>query len=621
MSTAGQRNPGNAGSLLVLARLEELAVLSVLRRCIHEQDSGRTLSEATAGCANERVSGKRVAMGVPNKWVKHLERAAVLTLFLAFCPAVWPQASTRKPATTEAQPEPPKEDVLGRTTPRGAVMGFLNASRKGNAEIAALYLNTPLRGRDAENLASQLAVVLNRRLPARLNELSDKPEGSLPDPLRPDEDLVGTISAANGNLDITLERVDREKLGRVRLFSRTTLNSIPNVFQELATPAVERLLPDFLVKTRVAEIPLFEWLAVFVGLPVLYLLTGLLDRIISLGVGVLRRRLRRNVDLQTPQVLPQPIRLLLLAITIRWLLSRVGLPLLARQFWSTTAQIVAIGGCVWLLMLLNRWGEHYLVGRRPGLSGSASVLRLLRRLIDGFALFAGLLFTLYHFGVDPTAALAGLGVGGIAIALAAQKTLENVIAGISLIADQAVRVGDTLKLGDIVGTIEDVGLRSTRIRTPDRTIVSLPNGQIANMNLEALSARDKFWFHPRLGLRFETTPVQLRSAMIGIRNMLREHSNVDSLSVRVRFLQFGASSLDLDISAYMSALDWNEFLQIQGELLLNVMDIVQTAGAEIALPSQTMYLTAHSSDTLARLNPPYGRKRGTDAHHNESDIH
>jgi MscS family membrane protein len=241
--------------------------------------------------------------------------------------------------------------------------------------------------------------------------------------------------------------------------------------------------------------------------------------------------------------------------------------------------------------------------------------------INCLLFFAGVLIALHHFGVNPTAALAGLGVGGIAVALAAQKTLENVIAGISLIADQAVRVGDFLKLGDVIGTVEDVGLRSTRIRTPDRTVVSLPNGQIANMSLETFSVRDKFWFHPRLGLRFETTPVQLRSAMIGIRNMLREHSNVDSLSVRVRFLQFGASSLDLDISAYMSALDWNEFLQIQEELLLNVMDIVQTAGAEIALPSQTMYLTAHSSDTLVRLNPPYGRKRGTDAHHNESDIH
>jgi MscS family membrane protein len=558
-------------------------------------------------------------MRVPNKCGKHLARTIVLALFLLFCPAVWPQTSLRKPAATEAQPEAPK-DTLGRNTPKGAVLGFLSAARKGDAQIAALYLNTPLRGASAEDLARQLAVVLDRRLPARLNLLSDEPEGSLPDPLRPDVDIVGTITTANGDLDILMERVDRGKAGKIWLFSRKTLNSIPDVFQELSTPAVERILPEFLVKTRVAAVPLFELLAFFVGLPVLYLLTGLLNRIISLGVGTLRRRLQQNVDLQNPQVLPPPIRLLIIAITIRWLLSRVGLPLLARQFWSTAAQMIAIGGCVWLLMLLSRWGEHYLVGRRPGLSGSASVLRLLRRLIDGLALFAGLLFTLYHFGINPTAALAGLGVGGIAIALAAQKTLENVIAGISLIADQAVRVGDTLKLGDIVGTVEEVGLRSTRIRTLDRTVVSLPNGQIANLSLEALSVRDKFWFHPLLNLRYETTPVQLRAVITGIRKLLTEHSNVDSFSVRVRFLRFGTFSLDVDIVAYVFARDWDEFLQIQEELLLGVMDIVQKAGTEIAFPSQTMCLSAHSSDKPARLTLACSRERGTDAQHDERDV-
>jgi small-conductance mechanosensitive channel len=101
-------------------------------------------------------------------------------------------------------------------------------------------------------------------------------------------------------------------------------------------------------------------------------------------------------------------------------------------------------------------------------------LRLVRRLIDGLILFAGLLFTLHHFGINLTATLAGLGVGGIAVALAAQKTLENVIAGVFLIADQAVRVGDVLSLGDVQGTVEELGLRSTRIRTIDRTVVSLP---------------------------------------------------------------------------------------------------------------------------------------------------
>jgi MscS family membrane protein len=531
-------------------------------------------------------------------------------LFLVLSPAAWSQVESPKAPVPEAKPEPPK-DPLGRTTPRGAVLGFLNAARKGNSEIAVLYLNTPLRGERAQELARQLAIVLDRRLPARLNLLSDSPEGSIPDPLKPDEDLVGTISTAKGDIDIQVERVDRGKLGKTWLFSRKTLETIPDVFPEISKPTVEKILPAFLVNNRLAEIPLFEYLALFVGMPFLYMLTGVLDRVMGLVVRAFRRRLLRNVNALSPRVLPPPLRLLLLALCIRWLLSTVGLPLLARQFWSTVALIIAIVACVWMLILVNSWGECYLVGRRPGMSGSAAVLRLLRRVIDGLILFGGLLFTLHHFGINPTAALTGLGVGGIAVALAAQKTLENVIAGISLIADQAVHVGDTLKVGDAVGTVEEVGLRSTRIRTMDRTVVCVPNGQIANMSLEALSARDRFWFHPIVGLRYETTPLQMRTVTAEVQKLLTTHRSLDPSSVRVRFIRLGPSSLDVEIFAYLFARDWNHFLEIQEELLLRVMEIIQQAGAEIAFPSQTTYLAAHLSDKATGAIPDLRKQRGS----------
>src|SRR5579862_55150 len=469
-------------------------------------------------------------------FTKQLGRAVLLSLLLLFCQASWPQAVPAKPVTSEAHPESPA-DTLGRATPRGTVLGLLGAARKGNAEIAALYLNTPLRGPDAAALAMQLVAVIDRRLPARLNELSDRPEGSHWDPLNPDKDLVGTIQTANGDLDILVERVDRGKAGKVWLFSSETLASIPSAFQEVSESSLERFLPSFMVTTRVADIPLFELVALFVGMPLLYWLTGLLNRILSAAAGALRRRLRRNADLANPQVFRPPIRLLLLALIIRWLVSKFPLPLLARQFWSTMALMIVVVACMWLLMLLNGWGERYIVGRRRGLSGSASVLRLARRVIDGLILFTGLLFTLHHFGINLTATLAGLGVGGIAVALAAQKTLENVIAGVSLIVDQAVRVGDVLNFGDLQGTVVEVGLRSTRIRTIDRTLVSFPNGQIANMRLETLSARDKFLFHPVVGLRYRTTPAQLRSLIADTRSLLSGHAMIDTGSVRVRFVR------------------------------------------------------------------------------------
>jgi MscS family membrane protein len=209
---------------------------------------------------------------------------------------------------------------------------------------------------------------------------------------------------------------------------------------------------------------------------------------------------------------------------------------------------------------------------------------------DLLVIFVGMMAVLRRFGVDPTPALAGLGVGGIAVALAAQKTLENLVAGASLLFDQAVRVGDFMKMGDIAGTIDHIGLRSTRIRTLDRTIVIVPNSQIANASLETISARDKFWFHPVVGLRYETTPEQLRAVVDGIRGLLEKHRSIDRESVRVRFFRLGAFSLDVDVFAYLYARDWNHFLEIQEQLLFGVTEIVSRAGTEIAFPSQTMYV-------------------------------
>lgn len=545
-------------------------------------------------------------------FLSHRHRKCALRVTVTLALLLFPkipsaQVAIHKTAPVAAQPETPSEapqeapqDTLGRATPRGTLLGFLTAVKKGNWEVAALYLNTPLRGGDAFWLARQLGTVLNRRLPARLNLVSEKPEGSIPDPLRPDEDIVGTIETARGELDIKVERVDRGKSGKVWLFSRQTLSSIPDVFQEIATPPLEDFLPKFMLNTGLAGIPLFEWLALFVGMPLLYLATGLLNRALSWSIGSLRRRLNHNAFLRSPLVLRVPVRLLLIAILIKLALQRVALPLLARQFWSTAALIIVIVACVWWLLLLTGSGESYLLRNRPAISGSASVLRLFRRLIDGLLLFGGFLFLLHHFGVNLTAALAGLGVGGIAVALAAQKTLENVIAGVSLIADQAVRVGDFMNLGDVQGTVEGVGLRSTRIRTLDRTLVSLPNGQMANMRIETLSARDRFWFHPVISLRYDTSTAQLHSVLTGIRQLLLQQSNVDAASVRVRLIRIGTFSLDIDIFAYAAARDWSDFLEFQEGLFFNILTIVQNAGTGVALPSQTLYLASDSSDNLAK---------------------
>jgi MscS family membrane protein len=262
---------------------------------------------------------------------------------------------------------------------------------------------------------------------------------------------------------------------------------------------------------------------------------------------------------------------------------------------------------VWALLLLNAVAERHIYRRLRdgGHPEVGAMLRVGRRGADALVIATGVLVVLHYFGIDATAALAGLGIGGIAVALAAQKTLENVMGGLSIIFDGAVRTGDFLKLGETCGTVDYIGLRSTRIRTLDRTVLSVPNGQIANANIETLSARDKFWFHHVVGLRYETTAAQMRVVVNAIRAYLTNHPMVDpSEPIRVRFFRFGPFSLDIEVFAYLSSSDWDAFLETQQELLLEVMDIVDRGGAGIALPSQTLHL-AKRRDIVPDARPEW----------------
>jgi MscS family membrane protein len=474
----------------------------------------------------------------------------------------------------------------------------MEAARGGRNEVAALYLNTALRGSDAAELARKLFVVVDRRLPPRLRELSDRPEGSVANPLEPDREVIGTLTTDSGTLDLTLERVDRGAAGPVWLFARDTLGAVPTAYEEINRISVEPFLPTFLTRPNIGGIRLFQWLVVAFVFLITYQLTGLLGPLLRPLVTAVRRR-RGETDSVPFTLAPRFLRLLLLVVVIRWLLSLVALPLRERQFWLVIVALLTIGSLTWGLLSLNVAVERYAYGRlrTRGHGEIAAMLRLIRRFADTLVVAGAFLVTLYYFGFNPTAALAGLGIGGIAIALAAQKTLENVIGGLSIIADKAVRVGDFFKMGETMGTVEYIGLRSTRIRTLDRTLVSVPNGQIANATIETLSARDKFFFNHVVKLGYETTASQMRTVVERLRAHLTAHPAVDRTeTIRVRFLRLGPFSLDVEIFAYVHAADWNAFLETQQDLLLGFMEIVDQAGCAIALPSQRLHVTGAGDD-------------------------
>jgi MscS family membrane protein len=529
--------------------------------------------------------------GVPSLVV-----ACVLAIGAAGLSAQSIPASPSPTAAAPAEPAPPA-DPLGRQTPRGTVRGFLGAARNDDTKVARQYLDTRLDEARAQQLAHQLYVVLDAMLPARLTQISDEPLGSRANPLAPHLETIGVIASPTGEVEVVVDRIERKGQEPVWLFSSATLRAIPALYQEVGRREAARRLPDFVDRTGLGGLKRFEWLVLFGGIPLFFFAAAWVNRALVVIIRPLWRRFAADGARPLTSVLPLPARLLIFALAIQWLLPALPLSLRVRQFCSSAAGALAIAAVVSLLILLNAEIERVIQRRisRTDPTAIAALLRVLRRVVDVGYVVVGLGVMLRHFGIDSTPALAGVGVGGIAVALAAQKTLENVIAGASLIFDQAVKVGDFLKIGEVAGTVEHIGLRSTRIRTPDRTVVSIPNSQIAGATLETMSARDKFWFHPEVRLRYETTPAQLRSVLDGCRQLLAAHPSVQREDQRVRFHRVAQYSFDVEIFAYVLVRNWDEFLKVQEQLLFGVTEAVERSGTALALPSQRTYVSGRST--------------------------
>lgn len=199
---------------------------------------------------------------------------------------------------------------------------------------------------------------------------------------------------------------------------------------------------------------------------------------------------------------------------------------------------------------------------------------------------------LSELGYPVASLIAGLGIGGVAVALAAQKTVENLFGAFSISADQPFREGDFVKVEDFLGTVEGIGLRSTRIRTLDRTLITVPNGKLAEMRLESFAARDRIRLVCTVGLVYGTSANQMRSVLEGLERLLREHAKIWPDAVIVRFKEFGDSSLNIEVMCWFITADWGEFQLIRQDVLLGFMEVVEGAGTSFAFPTRTVHVVS-----------------------------
>jgi MscS family membrane protein len=339
-------------------------------------------------------------------------------------------------------------------------------------------------------------------------------------------------------------------------------------------------------------VALWQW----IGLLLLVLVAAALSWLIVVGLTRLLAplivRLAPQLHERLIQVVTGPARLAVaLALFTPGMLA-LALAIPVREVLSGMVRALLIVTIAWALLRVV--DVLAVVAReRLALAGRSSAIGMVplgTKAVKVVLLTLTGLAMLQNVGINVTGILAGLGIGGLAVALAAQKTVENLFGGVSLVVDQPVRVGDFCRFGDRVGIVEEIGLRSTRVRTLDRTVIAIPNAEFASLHLENFAVRDKVWFSTRLGLRYETTPDQLRWVLVEIRTLLYAHPRVEPDGARIRFVGFGAYSLDLEIFAYVRTTDFAEFLAIREDLYLRIMDIVAASGSGFAFPSQTTYL-------------------------------
>jgi MscS family membrane protein len=502
-------------------------------------------------------------------------------------------AQVSAPATAPSTAPAKAQDPLNRENPQSAVIAFLEACHAHNYTQASKYFD--LRGvarieRMAEgpSLAQQLSQILDRDVQFDVAALSRDPEGAPGEGHATGFQRVDSFNSNGQNMDLELQRISLRSGLQVWLFSQQSVGLIPQIARFTSSSPIERRLPAPLVNWTFMDTALWRWIAQAIALAVIAIASKWLCRLILYAIEPMVQRFWPAMDHRILDRFLGPLRLMLAAAAFRIAIDWVGAAAMPRLYLERgVTLLLACGVAALAVAIAERIAFRLratLERRRQAFASSILPVsvRIAKLTIWALAIIA----ILSDWGYNTTTILAGLGVGGLAVALAAQKTIENLFGGVSVISDRPVSVGDFCKFGDRSGTVEDIGLRSTRLRTADRTLVTVPNGQFSSMTLENFSQRDKMLFHVTLNLRRDTTPDQVRAVLESVTKMLKDHARVEASGVPVRFVGVGSYSLDIEIFIYIATQSGDEFLQVQQDLLLAILDAVESAGTALALPTQ-----------------------------------
>jgi len=536
---------------------------------------------------------------------KHPENSKSNRSFIAFCLTVFLllfllNASSVISAEAEKaveQAAPPAavvvplgpEDDYDRGVPRSSMKRFLEAARNGDFENAAQHLdlrNLPREMRNAQGaeIAQEFKIILDRGLWIDLDLVSDHPKGYENDGLPSYRDLLGQIETEKKTYNLLLQRVPRGDGVSIWKISNATVAKIPELYEQASYGPFGDFLSSFFPEVQIWDTYLWQWAGVIIIMVFAFLI---LLPFTWLAVFLINRKEKK------PRIISfvkGPLRFLVWVLIITSLNDLLS-PTVTMQamFKGATLSIIAFA---WVFVRFCDFYIEHLIHKfqEKDKTGAIVLLRPLKKIVRVAIIIIALLVWLDNIGFKITTLMAGLGVGGIAIALAAQAIFADLIGAIILLISQPVRVGDFCRFGNIIGTVEEIGLRATRIRTLDNTVVSVPNAEFSRQHLENYTWREKTWFHPKISLPYETPREKIAKIASDVAEMLKNHPEVLDDPIQVDFTEIGDYSHNIEVFSYIASGDWGKYKKIAHELNMAIMDIVEKAGVRLALPSRKMYV-------------------------------
>ena len=527
--------------------------------------------------------------------LRHSKRTmsfASALLSLALTHTLLAQIPGAASAATVQQEQLP--DPLGRATPRGTIAAFIRAVDRDDFVAAARYMQvSESQRRNTTALARDLKSLMDRFFSEAVTSISDSPDGELDDGVPIDHERVGPLTIGESKTDITLVRVTDPQVGRIWLIASETLAQIPALRGSVRQTWIERTMPHALLRRELFGISLAHWIVFVAALAIPFVLLALLGSVFIVLAGRISRNPARRRNLEQWYAVTRWPAIIVLTIAIQLSAIRVlGFPLAFRIANAHVGVVTAVIALTWLVRRVLTLGfarARSMVWGKDSTS-TQSLMLLGERLIKVLVLVVAAITILTIVGVNTRAALAGLGIGGVALALGAQKTVENLLGGVFLLSDRALAVGDTCSISNRVGVVEDITLRSVRLRTMEQTLLSIPAGTLSQSNVENFATRGKILAQTTVRVRYGTTAEQLGSILTATRRLLAENPKIETAPSRVRLVNFGDRAVEIELFAYILTTDFLEFLAIREDLLLQVVAIVDASGSGFAQPTQFVYM-------------------------------